>query len=143
MPFHPFTSVAVALLLLAAAPTFSPDPAPTVASVEIQTNDSETAAQLDGRLPPDLHFENRMGTAEVARLPYQLKVGDAGAVTSYRTGDVAYWEAEQSLVVFLSDGAGVPKNGVVMLGRVASNLKTFAECVSDCAIRLTTKDNAP
>lgn len=141
MPFRVFASCAIVLLLLAAAPAYShfasTASTASTASVAVQTNESVAGTQLAGQLPADLRFDDLMGTAQVAHLPFTLDMGDAAEMKSYRSGDVAYWAPEQRMVVFLSDGAGVPSDGLVLIGHVAVGLSALAGCVSDCAFHVT------
>lgn len=109
----------------------TPPPAATIA-----LNDSATAAQLASHLPMVLTFENRMGTAELAPVPVPLSVEGTASATDYREGDIAYLASEQTIVVFLTDGSGVPDDAIVLLGRVTSSLEDIAACQWACPIRL-------
>ena len=133
-----------AALLLVTAPFFSSaveDNSPAVADAPpvavVALDDSAAAAELAMQLPLVLTFTDRMGTAEFAQLPAPLDI-DAAQMSSYRAGDVAYFESEQSIVVFLSDGTAVPDGGLVLVGHVTSGLDVVAGCARDCAIQFVT-----
>jgi hypothetical protein len=49
---------------------------------------------------------------------------------------VAYWPAERTLVVFLTDGAAVPDGGLALVGRVAEGLDGLAGCARACVVGL-------
>jgi hypothetical protein len=130
-----FNSIAVALLVT--APALSPaDAELDRGQAVIALNDSLTAVQLAPQLPLVVAFNDRMGAAEFATLPQPLAIGGAPQMSGYRTGDVAYLAAEQSLVVFLSDGTAVPETGLVLVGRMTSGLGDLAGCTRDCATHL-------
>ncbi|MGW9185333.1 cyclophilin-like fold protein [Agromyces sp. NPDC055661] len=125
----------VAALLLAGAPACSaiPDrPAPEAVAVL-----NIPATQLEERLPVDLELDDRMGTAQVAKLAAALDTAGAVPVDDYRAGDVAYSAAEQSLVVFLVDGIAEPSDGLVDVGRVMSGMDGLSSCARACTLRLS------
>ncbi|TYL54175.1 cyclophilin-like fold protein [Agromyces mariniharenae] len=122
----------VAALLLAGAPAFTPDRPATETVAEL-----DPATGFEQRLSVALELDDRMGAAQVAQLPAALETATATPVTSYRVGDVAYWPAGQSLIVFLFDGAAEPSDGLVGIGRVTSGIERLADCVRDCPLRLT------
>jgi hypothetical protein len=137
-------SVAAALLLVTApllSAAFEDHPSAVEAnsaSAALVLNHSAAAAELAPQLPLVLTFTDRMGIAEVAQLPEPLDIDGAARISSYRVGDVAYLAAEQSIVVFLSDGAAVPDGELVLVGHLESGLDVAAGCVRECAVQLAT-----
>ena len=127
----------VAALLLVTAPALSHgSPAPGPRAV-LAVDDSTTAAQLAAQLPLSVTFHDRMGTAVFAQLPTPLATNGADPVHQYRAGDVAYVTAEQSIVVFLTDGSAVPDHGLILLGHLKRGLDDLADCRRDCPVELT------
>jgi hypothetical protein len=126
----------IAALLLMTTPVLSHGGAAasggSVVTVEVSTADAVVAVEL----PLTAAFHDRMGTAVLAHLPAPLATDGAAQVAEYVAGDVAYVESEQSLVVFLSEGAAVPGHGLVHLGHVTDGLEDLAGCVRDCTTRL-------
>jgi hypothetical protein len=126
----------VAALLLLSTPALADGGAVPPPQASLSLDDSTAAAQLASHLPRTLTFDDRMGTAVFAELPTALASEDADATSGYRAGDVAYVAADQSIVVFLTDGIALPDHGLVMVGHVTSGLDDVAGCVRDCAIEL-------
>ena len=77
-----------------------------------------------------------MGTAVFAQLATPLAVDAADPMSEYRAGDIAYFAAERSLVVFLSGGAAVPDPGLTLVGHLAAGLDQLADCPHGCTIAL-------
>lgn len=111
----------------------SGEPRPEAA---IRLNDSMAAVQLEHRLPLSMSFDDRMGVAQVAELPSPLELEAVEPPTEFRAGDAAYWAAEQSIVVFLSDGHDPAADGLVLVGHVTAGLAELADCTHDCRVRL-------
>lgn len=123
------TPLVVLFLAIAAA---TAGPADTPVHPQIKLNDSTQAAQLAQRVPHSLVFNDVMGTAQVARLAEPLGPSDGDPITHYRAGDVAYWTAEESIIVFLTDGAAVPHDGFSLIGHISDDLDHLAGCNRDC-----------
>lgn len=140
MPLRTLVSIAAALLLLVSAPACSHVANAAAPETGIQLNGSAPALQLEQDLPLGLVFNDHMGVALVAELPSALDTENAGTVDGYRAGDVAYWAPEHSIIVFLSDGTEVPREGLVMVGHVAVGLNRLADCVQNCPVRLDDSD---
>lgn len=83
-----------------------------------------------------LVFKDRMGGAQIAHLPTGISTDRTERSSSYKVGDVAYWAPEQSIVVFLSGGAGVPSQGLVNLGHVTDGLDDLSGCAHNCPVVL-------
>lgn len=130
----PVLNTLTAVILLLSAPAVIPtvEDNPTTAVVTLD----QSATQLASQFPLELTFTDRMGIAEFAPLPAPLLVDGAARMSSYRAGDIAYLASEQSVVVFLSDGAAVPDDDLMLIGHVASGLDNIADCVRDCVVRL-------
>ena len=109
------------------------------ADAEIWLKDSNTAIQLGNRLPMLLIFTDRMGTAQIARLPEAMPVGRDDRVGGYRAGDVAYWAREQSIIVFQS-GGGAPSEDLVLVGHITAGLDDLASCTI-CTVNLHQTDD--
>lgn len=90
-------------------------------------------------LPDSLTFSDRMGTAQVARLPSAVQVPAGPPVVAYRTGDVVYWPAENSLIIFTTDGAGVAEGDLVQVGSVTEGLSGLSGCVRQCRVAILTE----
>ena len=104
---------------------------------------AKTLTGSDEKLLDDLYelsrrLDDRMGTAQVAHLQAALDTAGAAPISSYRAGDIAYWPAEQSLIVFLADGSAVPSDGLVGVGRVTSGIDHLIGCARDCRLRAST-----
>ena len=135
MPLRILVSL-VAAVLLVSAPACSHLQRGTIPEAEIQVDDSATAIQLERSLPVAVSFDDRMGAAQVARLPTALDVENAESTRGYRAGDVAYWAPEGSIVVFLSDSPDVSSEGLVLVGHVSTGMDDLAGCSRNCAVRL-------
>lgn len=125
--------VPLVILVLAASAAIagSVDPPPRA---EIRLDNAAESTQLAQRLPRSILFTDAMGTAHVARLREPLDFRGGAPISGYRAGDVAYWAAEQSIIVFASDGAGVPEDGLVLIGHVSAGLDDLAGCNRDCLV---------
>lgn len=123
----------LALLVLAGCSHTSTS---ALTDAEIRLNSSAAAAQLGEQLPMPLVFEDRMGGAQIARLPTGIVPDRTARPASYKAGDVAYWAPEQSIVVFLSGGTGVPADGLVLLGHITDGLDDLYGCGRNCAVVL-------
>jgi hypothetical protein len=134
-PQHVVNSVVAAVLLLT-TPTLAPAGAAPPPQASIALNDSASAVQIAARLPITVAFHDRMGTAVLAQLPAPLTTDRDTPMNRYRAGDVAYITAEQSIVVFLTDGTAVPEGGLTLLGHLTNGLDDLAGCVRDCAVEL-------
>ncbi|MBB5842194.1 hypothetical protein HD599_000517 [Conyzicola lurida] len=86
-----------------------------------------------------LEFDDRMGTAQVARLSTPMDI-EGVREFDYEAGDVAYWPDGRSVIVFLSEGRAVPDGGVVLIGKVTNGMDVLTGCASDC---VATIDTAP
>jgi hypothetical protein len=128
-------AAAVSVLLLTAFVSVPHDDANPPRAV-ISVNDSSAAEQLSSQLPLTVTFNTRMGAAQFARLSEPLAINDAAVMDDYRSGDVAYFAEENSLVVFLSDGSAVPDTGLVLIGHIATDLGDLASCATDCAAEI-------
>lgn len=135
MKLRIFVTIVAALVLTAGAAACTP--APVTHTVDFRLNDTVTAVELSERLPLAASFENRMGTAEIARLTTPLATQGTETASSYRAGDIAYWAAEQSLVVFLSDGTSVPSSGLVLIGHIESGHSRVNDCAQHCTLRIS------
>lgn len=136
MPFRVLASIAAAMLLLVSIPACSQPSGEPLPEAAIRLNDSMAAVQLEHRLPLSMTFDDRMGVAQVAKLPNPLEVESVESPTEYRAGDMAYWVAEQSIVVFLSDGHDLAADGLVLVGHVTVGLAELAGCTHDCRVSL-------
>jgi hypothetical protein len=96
--------------------------------------DSPVAVQLAERSAGALELDARMGTAQVADLA--LDVDFSRPVHSYRAGDLAYWASGEQVVIFLTDGAAVPAEGLIPLGKVTHGLDRLTSCRSGCPVHL-------
>lgn len=134
-PQRVLNSVVAALLLLT-TPTLAPASTAPPPRASVVLDDSAGAAQIAALLPLTVSFHDRMGTAAFAQLPTHLPTDHATTMHEYRAGDVAYLTAEQSIVVFLTDGTAVPNHGLAFLGHLATGLDELAGCVRDCAVEL-------
>lgn len=135
MKLRILTTVLAALLLTAGAAACSPDS--STVSVAVQTTDTAAGPHFSRQLPREATFENRMGTAEVARLAAPLNVAGSESISHYRAGDVAYWAAERSIVIFFTDGATAPRTGLVMVGHVDNDdLSRLSGSVQRRSVRL-------
>ena len=133
MKLRILTTIVAALLLTGGAVACSPDAGPV--SVVVRTSDTAAGLQFARQLPRETTFENRMGTAVVARLATPLETIRSESVSHYRA--VAYWEQQQSIVVFLAEGAATPSTALVIVGRVAGDdLSRLSDCVQHCTVRL-------
>lgn len=131
------TSFAVALLVSAGAPGCAADPSqpPTA---EVSVADAHIATELSRRLPATVTFNDRMGTAWFAGLADPLDLDTGDRLLDYQAGDVAYWPAGQSIIVVGHTGRGaLDGEEIIAVGAVTSGFAAIADCVSDCAIRLT------
>lgn len=137
MKLRILATIAAALLLTAGAAACAPSP--TTAAIEVRLNDSVAAVELSRSLPSTMSFDNRMGTAQVARLAAPLSTRGAATAPSYRAGDVAYWAAEQSIVIFLHDGSGVPTSGLVLIGHTSGDLSRIGDCTRQCTLSPTSR----
>jgi len=99
---------------------------------QLAVSQPAVAAQLGDRLV----FDDRMGTAQIARLASPMEV-EGEPVSDYTAGDVAYWPAGHSVVVFLSDGRAVPEGGIVLIGAVANGVEALSGCADDCVVTIT------
>jgi hypothetical protein len=134
-PQHVLNSVVAALLLLT-TPTLAPASTAPPPRASVVLDHSAGAAQIAALLPITVTFHDRMGSAAFAQLPTPLPADHATPMHEYRAGDVAYVSAEQSIVVFLTDGTAVPDHGLAFLGHLATGLDELAGCVRDCAVEL-------
>ncbi|KJL44151.1 cyclophilin-like fold protein [Microbacterium trichothecenolyticum] len=134
-PQRVLNSVVAALLLLT-TPTLAPASTAPIPQASIALDDSATASQLAPLLPVNVTFHDRMGTAVFAQLPAPLSTDHATPMNDYRAGDVAYVTAEQSIVVFLTDGTAVPDHGLTLLGHLTAGLDELVDCARDCAVEL-------
>jgi len=126
----------LAMLLLVTAPALAPAATAPPPRVVVALDDSAAAAASAAHLPPTVTFHDRMGVAVFAPLPAALATGAAPAMTHYRAGDVAYVVAEQSIVVFLTDGAAVPQGGLMSLGHLEDGGDDLTSCAHGCAVEL-------
>lgn len=138
MTFRRLAAIAAALFAI----TLSGCAGNAAPGVTIELNGSPAAAQLRAHLPSTLLFDDRMGAAGVAFVSTPLDVDGAGMLTQYRPGDVAYWAAGQSLVVFLNDGEIASVDGLIMVGRISDGMADLADCNQNCPIRLTAHNGA-
>jgi hypothetical protein len=129
-------SAAVLLLLLLGGVRTAAQDLGAPPTVKIGFSDSVAAAQFEDRLPVTLMFNDRMGTAMVGRVETPLPLDGADHLSEYTVGEVGYWAAEQSIVVFLHSGSAVPLEGIVSLGHVTAGFATLAGCARDCAVRV-------
>lgn len=111
--------------------------APVTDTVDFRLNDTVTAVELSQRLPLAASFDDRMGTAQIARLETPLSIRGTEAASGYRVGDIAYWASEQSIVVFLSDGTSVPSSGLVLIGRIGHGLARISDCTQRCTLQIS------
>lgn len=117
--------VAAAMVLLTAAacaPAAADRPRAQLAILQ-----PAVAAQLSHRLA----FDDRMGGAQIARLTAPIDV-EGETAFDYTSGDVAYWRAGRSVIVFLADGRAVPEGGIVIIGSVARGMDELTGCAADC-----------
>ena len=135
-PQRVLNSVVAALLLLT-MPSLAPAGAVAPPQASVALDDSATAAQIAALLPLTVTFHDRMGTAALAQLPTPLPADHAAPMNEYRAGDVAYVTAEQSIVVFLTDGSAVPDHGLTLLGHLTTGLDELVDCGRDCTVELT------
>ena len=124
------------MLLLVSIPACSHPRGEPLPEAAIRLNDSMAAVNLEHRLPVSVSFDDRMGVAQVAELPSPLELEAVEPPTEFRAGDAAYWAAEQSIVVFLSDGHDLADDGLVLVGHVTVGLAELAGCTHDCRVRL-------
>lgn len=135
MPLRYLVAPLAVLMLLAGATAFA-GPSDSAVHSQITVNDSAAAVQLAQGLPRSLLFSDRMGTAQVANLSEPLQGRAGHTISSYRAGDVAYWHREQSIIVFLTDGAGVPADGLSLIGHISDGLDELAGCHRNCLVIL-------
>lgn len=133
-PQRVVNSVVAALLLT--TPTLAPGSTTPPAQASVTLAESATAGQIAAQLPLTVTFHDRMGTAVFAQLATPLAVDAADPMSEYRAGDIAYFAAERSLVVFLSGGAAVPDPGLTLVGHLAAGLDQLADCPHGCTIAL-------
>lgn len=131
MPIRTFAPFAAAAALLLAAVTSAPSTGTTVPDPRIGVSETTVAAQL----PEQLVFADHMGTAQIAPLAASLELAGTPADT-YQAGDVAYWEGDRSVIVFLTDGAAIPAEGLIVIGRVTHGLGDLTGCTRDCVVRI-------
>lgn len=129
--------LAAALLVGVGAPGCTADRA-QVPTAEISAADAHIATELSRHLPATVTVEDRMGAAGFARLPEPLELGTGARLLEHQPGDVAYWPAGQSIIVFHHTGGGAPDGEeLIAVGTVSAGYAALADCVSDCPIRLT------
>ena len=129
-------AVAVAAIL---ATTLSACSASATRGVTIEMNELPVATTLAAGLPETLVFSDRMGAAAVALVPGPVDVDGYATLSSYESGDVAYRAAEQTLFVFLSDGAAEPGDGLILIGRTADGVAGLSSCSQDCSVRVSAR----
>ena len=134
MPHRLLFAVSLGLIALAALIPHTSHSAPTAPELSITLNDSPTASDLASRLPLDVTLHDQMGTATVARLPFELSTSVRANHVEYQAGDVGYWNG--SLVVFLTDGAGTPSDGITIVGHIGEELWTLTNCQNGCGVTL-------
>ncbi|MHA6509501.1 cyclophilin-like fold protein [Tessaracoccus sp. Y1736] len=126
--------ILTALALTAVAATVSACSTAGGAEVTLDLSLS-TSPSMVAQLPGTLSFSDRMGTAQVARLPEALNIaGDP--MKHYEAGDVGYAPVERSLVVFLTDGAGDAAADLVKVGHLDRGLSELSNCVLECEVAL-------
>lgn len=130
------------MLLLAGSAVFA-SPTDRAIRAQLQLNDSSAAEQFAEQLPRYLVFDDRMGTAQVAYLSEPLEGLATDTVSDYRAGDVAYWATEQTIVVFVTDGAGIPADDLFLIGHISAGLDDLAGCNRNCPVRLDDSRDSP
>jgi hypothetical protein len=75
----------------------------------VRLDESSTADQLSDQRQGVLLFDDTMGTAQIARLSQPAEIRGVDVVDGYRAGDVAYWAAGSSVLIFTVDGSAVPR----------------------------------
>lgn len=128
MAIRTLTAAAALMLLTAAA---SAPITSTTVDPRIQIAETAVAAQL----PDQLVFTDHMGTAQIAPLAAPLELQGPPA-SDYRAGDVAYWEHDHSVIVFLSDGAAVPAGGLIIIGRVTQGMSDLISSSRDSFVQI-------
>jgi hypothetical protein len=108
----------------------------------VRLDESSAAAQLTDEHGGVLLFDDNMGTAHVARLSEPVEARGADVVDGYRAGDVAYWAAGSSVVIFTADGSALPRGGLTLIGSVTDGLDELTGCARDCPVRLDTETGA-
>jgi hypothetical protein len=108
-------------------------------SVLGQIEPTVAGRDLVSKLPLTLTFDDRFSHAKTAVLPTPIDVDPSVAVRDYRTGDIAYWpEGGQIAVIYGPDGAAVPEDGLVPLGRITAGLDALAAGANtEITIRVT------
>jgi len=131
MATHSLPSAALATGVLLTIAACTPAVTPTVLNTAFSIPETAVADQLGDQLV----FADRMGTAQLAPLLAPLDV-DGTPATRLETGDVAYWPKGLRIVVFLSEGAAVPGDELVVIGHVSEGLDDFLGCDRKCVVNL-------
>jgi hypothetical protein len=108
----------------------------------VRLDESSTADQLSDQRQGVLLFDDTMGTAQIARLSQPAEIRGVDVVDGYRAGDVAYWAAESTVVIFTADGSALPRGGLTLIGSVTDGLDELRGCARDCPVRLDTETGA-
>lgn len=141
MPIR-FLVAPLLVLLLASSAAFA-SPSDGAIRAQLQLSDSSAAERFAEQLPRSLLFHDHLGTAQVAYLSEPLETAGVDPVSDYRAGDVVYWATGQSIVVFLTDGAGVPTDGLSLIGHISAGLDDLAGCSRNCPVLLDDERDGP
>lgn len=137
MLLRPIVTTAAAVLI-ALGVTACAGSVERVPVAEVRLHGSVVLSEVRPSLPMTVMFNNRMGAAEVAYLPEPLRLEEGSVVHSFEAGDVAYWPAEQSIVIFLRAGSGaVSDERLLHIGHLTAGFADVADCAQNCAVTLT------
>ena len=106
----------------------------TVLAAEL--DDNPTARALLALLPITLTLHDFNETEKVADLPRRLPVNGAPDFATPRTGDIAYYAPWGNLAIYYRGFRSSP--GLVVLGRITSDLRTLSGAANGTAATLVT-----
>jgi hypothetical protein len=94
-------------------------------TVNATLNTSDAARDLVAMLPLTIRMRDHMRREKTGPLPGPLSARTPGSAT-YQMADLGFWRPGGNFVIFYRhDGLGIPSPGIVLLGKVDSNVEVF------------------
>lgn len=87
---------------------------------------SKTTDDFIKLLTLDLTMNDLFGREEYGALPKSIST-DAKAFFRYEVGDIGYWSPSHDLAIYYKDdGETIPNPGIIILGKIQSDMKAFS-----------------